>query len=515
MNDGGMYDYQGSIRLQLWFETPNQAAAFLAMLVFACLALAAFFDSSGKNRAATIGARFYLGGKITAIALSCLCSVLIALTYSRGGYLSLFGAGLFALGILRLRVWILIPAIIAFAIAIGVIPSGGDRLSQSVPTGKDASVGNRVLLWQNTSALIADNWQSGVGADEFHDTYTKYYQNEYATTRYRNAVNDLLTLGAYYGIWAPFLYLGAVSYLLTTGTLVAVRRRDALLGYLLSAIASFLVSGLFSMFVLKPQVSWLFGGLCLAAALRISFLERIFLWKTGRFAAIASAIAAALFATGALAYGTERLNTLSFAPLNENPIRSIDTIGLRPRFDSSKGLFIYISDKEDPLLSLNSDIRQFAKAGYRCIALSLSSWGKGGVVEIQTAIAEIVENDNREKQNLYLAGHGEGARLALVAATDMESINGVIALASPAKSPFKSLSPTDRISKLKCPVFLAHGVNDTNVPVADSRTLARLAKARGKAVGFLELPGDNHYVKEKWGQIIEEAVDFFDSVETN
>jgi len=124
MNGGGMYDYEGSIRLQLWFETPNQAAAFLAMLVFACLALAAFFDSSGKSRAATIGARFCLGGKITAIALSCLCAVLIALTYSRGGYLSLFGAGLFALGILRLRVWILIPAIIAFAIAAGYASNG-------------------------------------------------------------------------------------------------------------------------------------------------------------------------------------------------------------------------------------------------------------------------------------------------------------------------------------------------------------------------------------------------------
>lgn len=55
-------------------------------------------------------------------------------------------------------------------------------------------------------------------------------------------------------------------------------------------------------------------------------------------------------------------------------------------------------------------------------------------------------------------------------------------------------SPARQADKTRAPVLLLHGVDDTVVPIAQSRKMARALKDAGKPHEFLELPGEDHWL---------------------
>jgi dipeptidyl aminopeptidase/acylaminoacyl peptidase len=56
-------------------------------------------------------------------------------------------------------------------------------------------------------------------------------------------------------------------------------------------------------------------------------------------------------------------------------------------------------------------------------------------------------------------------------------------------------SPARAASAVRAPVLLIHGVDDTVVPIAQSRGMAEALRSRGKPVELIELAGEDHWMK--------------------
>jgi dipeptidyl aminopeptidase/acylaminoacyl peptidase len=55
-------------------------------------------------------------------------------------------------------------------------------------------------------------------------------------------------------------------------------------------------------------------------------------------------------------------------------------------------------------------------------------------------------------------------------------------------------SPAQHAERVRAPVLLIHGQDDTVVPIAQSRTMERALLAAGKSVQFVELDGEDHWL---------------------
>ena len=56
----------------------------------------------------------------------------------------------------------------------------------------------------------------------------------------------------------------------------------------------------------------------------------------------------------------------------------------------------------------------------------------------------------------------------------------------------KALSPINKLDKIKTPLIVLHGANDTNVPVIEAEQIVETLKARGVAVQYVLFPDEGH-----------------------
>ncbi len=54
-------------------------------------------------------------------------------------------------------------------------------------------------------------------------------------------------------------------------------------------------------------------------------------------------------------------------------------------------------------------------------------------------------------------------------------------------------SPSTHLDRISCPVFLFHAADDSNLPIAESRTFRDKLQAAGKNVTLVETPTGDHY----------------------
>ncbi|HEX8900528.1 S9 family peptidase [Vitreimonas sp.] len=76
----------------------------------------------------------------------------------------------------------------------------------------------------------------------------------------------------------------------------------------------------------------------------------------------------------------------------------------------------------------------------------------------------------------------------------------------------RSISPANRAADVRVPILLLHGVDDTVVPVEQSRLMVERLRAAGKPHRFVEMQGDDHWLSnaETRTQMLRELNTFLD-----
>ena len=82
------------------------------------------------------------------------------------------------------------------------------------------------------------------------------------------------------------------------------------------------------------------------------------------------------------------------------------------------------------------------------------------------------------------------------------------------KAKLAERSPINQVERLRAPLFLMHGAEDWRVPAEGSRVFAEKARALGKALTYLEVPGQGHRVEglEHLVQVFQARFDFLSAV---
>ena len=60
----------------------------------------------------------------------------------------------------------------------------------------------------------------------------------------------------------------------------------------------------------------------------------------------------------------------------------------------------------------------------------------------------------------------------------------------------RGVSPANLVDRVRIPILLMHGTDDTIVPIDQSRRMRSRLAAAGKDVRFVELSGDDHYLSD-------------------
>lgn len=140
------YHYLDNLRLQLWFDSPNHCAAFLVMSIMVSIGILLFFVSRDEKP-----------HKVFIAAMFCAIfgqEALLALTYSRGGYIALLAA-LPLMWLFCRRKRLLVFNLVFLAILF-IMANGVDRVQSVMATG-DGSIKHRLLLWQGGLSIIWNN----------------------------------------------------------------------------------------------------------------------------------------------------------------------------------------------------------------------------------------------------------------------------------------------------------------------------------------------------------------------
>ena len=138
-----------------------------------------------------------------------------------------------------------------------------------------------------------------------------------------------------------------------------------------------------------------------------------------------------------------------------------------------------------------------------------------GIADAQEAIRyALARIPNIDPNRLYTAGHSSAATLALQVAENDNRIAACIAYAPccdvsarigdealnilnrsiPDFSEFiRYYSPINATATLKCPVFLFHADDDSNVPAEDNAAFAAKLQQTNTQVSFIRVPTGNHY----------------------
>ena len=120
-----------------------------------------------------------------------------------------------------------------------------------------------------------------------------------------------------------------------------------------------------------------------------------------------------------------------------------------------------------------------------------------------------------DPNRIYTAGHSSAGALSLLLAAyeprvnrciayaaaydlesrmlEMTSDPGIRSLLPGIKSFIKSTSPKNHIDRIKCPVFIFHARDDSNVPFADAKTFVANLSAINSSVTFNETSRGEHY----------------------
>lgn len=466
-----MFHYLGNERLQLWFFSPNVCAAFLTMSALLCIGV--FWFLAGRRRSG-----WKIAGWCVLFPLILLQFIMLATTYSRGGYVACFSALLAACIFSREKRSFLFPALFA---AILLLTGDGVSRVQSMGDIGDGSIRNRLLLWKGGTGIIADHWAGGLHElAAVGPLYTRYYQPLWLDEEYLTLISDYLTIAAQYGIGALFFYLAFLLFLLQQGGFLYWKGRNPLLLYACAAVLGYMGAGFFSTCYRFPDVTWLFGVAVLIIAAfvgRAAFRRRIRWthWSFWPAPVLAAAVCAIILMCGAWVNASLPYSWKYGMTSPESG--GIRTLTLLPR-GGGNGVRILLpvprlDDAVRPLL------RPLVLAGFSATAFELEA-GFGGLDRAEAAVRELAASSGGGRLVLFGSGDEQVIQaIALAARMEPGTIALVAAVDVPFDWPFDELSPKLNIVKCRIPLLLLFHAEAAE----ESLALGEVAKVR-----LLELP---------------------------
>lgn len=470
------YYYDGHLRFQFLMDSPNYCATVLGMAVLILCGFLACFPSK------TIPGRI---AYLSVFLLTAFGILGVALTYSRGGWVAL-AAGMIVVWVGAPRIRRPVSLLLGiFVVSIFLMPGGVNR-TLSYADQTDLSILNRLEVWKGALAMLADNWQSGIGKDNFGSEFALRYQPPSMSTSYYAALNDYLTLAARYGVFALWTYLFCIMAPWATAWNHAKRRGDILIVGLLAAQVVFFVSGLFTYALTIWTVSIWFALLYLSVLAYIVSLwfgkKERFLWKKSvNFAALSALLSAV--ALGAGDYFSSKLpTTLEYCDITING-KSVPMFIAAPRNANVNGSVLYYKEKGTRLEdNAHYVLRELGAKGFIAAAPDYAESGLPGLEDVKSLNEWFEKNAAFDSAPRFIAGKGLGARLAIVSMCleRFPKVQGVAAIESEAQWPFPDISPEARIQYLSCPLLIVHREGGGGVPLSEAFRLKELCDENGR-----------------------------------
>lgn len=404
--DFTQFVYQGALRWQGAWATPNVAGALMTGGILALLGSVAGLSTLRRDRPRLA----WIGVSASMVALIVALS-LLGMTYSRGAWLGFFaGCGIMSLCLPVLRRPVGLAAI-GFLVVLTVLPSGLSRLGSYATVQDDLSIANRLKLWEGALQMMAEHPLHGVGSGRFQPEFEEQYQTFEHTAKTTSAVNDYLTLGAEYGLVVLGVTVGALISLVLQSIRVSIRAQSIMISTLTAMLVSFMVTSIFSTLWAAHAYRWLFllNVLVLSACIMVFEVRRAEIrWPVRRMLCSLSTCTLGTLCALTLISAV----SLLFLPTKnygfELPYQGASHIfpGCEPRWQTSHGTILYVTDCAHQELLFHSTIRPMAALGWKVIPVPETT--------SPATIDELIGHLHRSfpQSPLFLAGESKGGRIA-------------------------------------------------------------------------------------------------------
>ncbi len=480
------YFFSGNERWQGWWETPNQAAAFLVCFLPVMMALVL----------GLIGWRKGKQGRWLMLTLGLLIALiplwLLARTYSRGGW---FGMAV-SLIVLAVTCRKMRPAAYGLALLFGLclvlLPSGVSRVRSAAKWEADASVSHRFWIWKGALQMLADHPLTGVGAGQFGEVFMAWYQPGEMTTSHLTAVNDFLTVGAERGAAALVLLLSLIGSLLWAIGRQAHRGQSMMLAALTASITGHLSCCVLSSLLFNPMASGLCWILCAFAASYLFWCLRPAKARQNRlpvplFTGAAGGLILALSIWGGGFFLTSVLSTRSWSLADGAGWVS------QPRKTPPTTTVLYFGDAgAQPMWHAKSLLRPLAESGVRVVAWPQPEFSTDALAAAQSQVREVLRRWPETK--LILAGNRQGGQVAMglgALTPPPPHLLSVAVYGTPFNGPFAETSAAACAKSLTVPLWIAFTESDSSVPSVHARRLAALVLSDERENHLIPLSGES------------------------
>lgn len=440
------FRFMGNYREQLWFSSPNFCGAFLCMTILGTIGIW-LLGARIKHKGWKI--IFYLPVTI-AILLQML---FLAETYSRGGYVAVFGGLLVAFVICR-RFALLGFGAIQF-LMIALTANGIDRI-KTISDLAEGSIRNRFLAWRGGMGVIADAPWTGVPQPGV--AYHAYFQPLWLDEHYATLINDYLHIAGKYGLYVSAAGLGILTFLLlwNARTIIKNGRKNVLGACLIGGCVTFLIAGLFSYILRQPDISYLMLFYVLCSTVPTIFLAFRRRSDGALISLIAGVLAAILPALAIYIQGCREIRAAGYQTLNVQELFKVSPAHIVPA--ERKAVLIALIDSEPYSPNRKADqfrelIRPLLPLGIEVFLLMPGS-GLNDIAPLVEQFKAIQEN-SPPGVPIWLAGTGTNIRQGILAdgAPDAPNFSGILADGTiPVAWPFEELDLSKQKEKLTTPL---------------------------------------------------------------
>jgi len=181
---------------------------------------------------------------------------------------------------------------------------------------------------------------------------------------------------------------------------------------------------------------------------------------------------------------------------------------VRPAGQGSYPAVLHLHGSGDTVASNVAVLRLFARAGYAAMDVEYRRTPSGSI-DLQDIFASfdfLNKAPNVRRGMIAINGFSLGARMALHVAAHRETwaVSAIAARTSSGDTP----TVLEEASRLRAPILLQHGVEDSVVPYNDSVLLEKKLKGLGRPVQLISYRGAGHNGLP-WNQVYSRVLEFF------